>query len=248
MLWEYAITANGVPLLDFCDRVVVVTEAMGGKDDTDIKVPGMEGELFIPGKLWESGDLILSTWLKYADEDDDIVHTDGSAGHVYENFSELKRILRGGSGQVLLARTAPHIGEMEILVESIDHPSMGDAHFHYLWTMKANKPFWQGVDAVTVSAGGSHTPAGDGVIDDMIVEFGGDGKAQIGTEYVEVLGSTGSGIEVDVGRRTIKQAGLNVDKWLRVGSEKWLRLRGGEASTVTFTGSVTGFDYFPKWQ
>lgn len=246
-LWEYNVTANGVPLLDFCDRVIVVTEAMGGKDDTDIKVPGMEGELFIPGKLWESGDLILSTWLKYADEDDDIVHADGSAGHVYENFSELKRILRGGSGQVLLQRTAPHIGEMEILVESIDPPSMGDAHFHYLWTMKANKPFWRATAEVSVAAG-SHTPIGDGVIDDMIVTFGGDGKVQIGTEYVQVLGSSGAGIEVDVGARTIKQAGVNVDKWLRVGSEKWLRLRGGEAATLTFTGSVTGFDYFPKWQ
>lgn len=246
-LWDYDVTANGVPLSNFCDRVIVVTEAMGGKDDTDIKVPGIEGVLHIPGKLWESGDLILSTWLKYADADDDVIHVDEEAGHVYENFSELKRILRGGAGQVLLSRTAPHIGDAEILVESISQPSMGDAHFHYLWTMKANKPFWRGVNAVSVGAG-SHTPVGDGVIDDMIVTFGGDGRVQIGTEYVGVAGSTGAGIVIDVGNRTIKQAGVNVDKWLRVGSEKWLRLRGGEEATVAFTGSVTGFDYFPKWQ
>lgn len=246
-LWEYDVAANGVPLSDFCNRVIVVTEAMGGKDDTDIKVPGMEGELHIPGKLWESGNVILSTWLRYTDEDELITHIDEEAGHAYENFSELKRILRGGAGQVLLSRTAPHQGDVELLVESVDPPSMGDAHFHYLWTMKANKPFWRAVDEVNAGAG-AHTPAGDGVIDDMLVNFGGDGKAQIGTEYVQIVGASGGGIVVDVGARTVKQGATNVDKWLRVGSERWLRLRGGEAATITFTGSVSGIDYFPKWQ
>lgn len=246
-IWDYDVEVSGVNLADFCDRVVVVTEAMGSKEDTDIKVPGIEGVLHIPGKLWDSGNVILSTWLKYASATGTITHVDGPAGHVYENFSALKQLLRTGPTQVVLKRILPDAGIQQIEIESIDAPNIGDAHFHYLWTLKAAKPFWHGTSAVVVSGSGAHNPAGDGVVDDMVLDFDSAGFIDIDGERVSIVGSSGGNIIVNVGTRTVLQSGVPRDSWLRVASENWLRLRGGISSTVTISGSVS-MSYFPKWQ
>ena len=244
-LWDYDIEVNNVPLTTFCDRVVVVTEAMGGKEDSDIKIPGIEGVLHIPNKLWDSGNVILSTWLRYSDASGLITHVDGSAGHVYDNFSSLKGLIRAGAGQIDLKRVIPDVGEVHLAAESIDAPQIGDAHFHYLWVLKAAKPFWRAAASSAIT-GGAFVPVGDGVIDDMIITFSGDGFADIDGERVSIVGSSGGGIVVDCGARTVLQGGTPRDSWFRPRSERWLRLRGGISSTVTLSG-CTG-SYFPKWQ
>lgn len=243
-MWDYDIEVGGVNLADFCDRVIVVTEAMGTKDDADIKIPGIEGVLHIPNKLWDAGNVILSTWLKYSSPAGTITHADGSAGHVYENFSELKRLLRAGAGQINLKRIIPDAGVVHLMAESLEAPSMGDAHFHYLWPLKAAKPFWRAAGTSAIS-GGAFTPAGDGVVDDMVISFGGDGTATIDGETIAIVGSGGA-VTVDCGARTIMSGGNPADAWFRCSSERWLRLRGGISSTVSLSG-CTGV-YYPKWQ
>lgn len=245
-MWDYDVEVNGADLAQFCDRVIVVTEAMGNKDDADIKIPGIEGVLHIPNKLWDSGNVILSTWLKYSAANGTITHPDGSAGHVYDNFSSLKGLLRAGAGQFDLSRVIPDVGEVHLFAESLEAPQMGDAHFHYLWVLKAAKPFWRATSTSAITAG-SFVPGGDGVIDDMVITFGGDGSAVIDGETIAIVGSSGGGgIIVDCGARTIVQGGNYRDAWFRPSSERWLRLRGGISSSVALT-NCTGV-YYPKWQ
>lgn len=242
--WEYDVSVNNAPLDQFCDRVIVITEAMGSKEDSDIKIPGIEGVLHIPNKLWDAGNVILSTWLRYTDGSGLITHPDGSPGHVYDNFSSLKGLIRAGAGQIDLERTIPDVGEVHLAAESIDAPQMGDAHFHYLWVLKAAKPFWRAAASAAIT-GGTFIPVGDGVIDDMIVTFGGDGFCDIDGERISIVGS-GGGVVVDCGARTILSGGNPADAWFRPKSERWLRLRGGVSSTVTLSGCTAS--YFPKWQ
>jgi len=246
MGWDYDITADGADLIDYCERVVVVTEGMANREDSDFKLPGLEGEVTFPNKLWDSGNVILVTFLRYTDPDGVITHTDGSAGHIYENISALKAIF-GKNGLVDLRRTAPDYGENRMDVELIQGPNEGQWPGHQIWILKAPKPFWRGLTPVVISGSGSVTPAGDAPIDDMVIEFDGNGRVTIDGEWVEIVGSSGANIMVDCGARTILQSAVHRDRWFNPFSDRWLRLHGGQASTVTFAGSVTGLTYFPKW-
>lgn len=245
-LWDYAIEADTEALDDYCDRVVVVTEGMANREDSNFKIPGLEGEAFFPNKLWDSGNVILNTFLRYSDPTGAVTHTDGAAGHVYENLSALKRIF-GKNGLVLLERTVPHYGVTQMEVELIQGPNEGSFPAHQVWVLKAPKPFWLGTTPVVISGAGTHTPAGDAPIDDMVVEFDGNGRITIDGEWIEIVGSSGSNIMVDCGARTILQSTTARDRWFNPFSDRWLRLYGGRESTVAITGSVTGLTYFPHW-
>lgn len=243
--WDYDITADGETLLDYCDRVVIVTEGMADREDANFTVPGLEGELSFPNKLWKSGNVIMVTFLKYADSDDMVTHVDGTAGHVYENFSALKRIF-SKNGLVDLRRDAPDYGETQMLVELTQGPSEASFPAHRIWVLKAPKPFWKGLTEVTVDSNGAHTPDGDAPIDDMIATFPGDGRITVDDEWIEMSGA-GVAATVDCGDRTVEDSGGDpLDRHFQPYSDRWLRLYGGYESTVTLTGSAT-FKYFPSF-
>lgn len=245
--WDYDITADGETLLDYCDRVVVVTEGMANREDANFTVPGLEGEITFPNKLWKSGNVMLVTFVKYADVDDLVTHTDGTAGHVYENISALKRIL-GKNGLVDLRRNAPDYGQTQMLVELIQGPQELSYPAHRLWVLKAPKPFWAGLTPVEINSSESHTPEGDAPVDDMIVEFAGDGQVTIDDEFILMSGAGGASV-VDCGARTIvsdDSAETPLDRYFNCYSDRWLRLEGGRANGVTVSGSVT-LTYYPKW-
>ena len=249
MAWtDYAITADSISLDDYCDRVVVVTEGMANREDSNFKVPGTDGEVSFPNKLWDSGNVILVTFLRYSDADGLVTHVDGASGHVYENLSALKRIF-GKNGQVVLQRTAPHHGIVTMNVELIQGPSEASFPAHLVWVLKAPVPFWSGDTDVVISASGAHTPEGDAPIGDMVVEFAGNGKAQIDDEWIEMLGAA-TGAIVNVGHpRSIIDSGSGggpLDRYFFNYSDRWLRLEGGRQSTVTITGTVT-ITYRSKW-
>lgn len=246
MVWDYAITADGEALDDYCDRVVVVTEGMANREDSNFRIPGLEGEVTFPNKLWEAGNVILVSFLRYSDEDGVITHLDGSAGHVYDNLSAMKRIF-GKNGLVDLRRTVPSFGQVRMDVELIQGPNEGSFPANQIWVLKAPKPFWRGLTAVTLTAdAAAHIPDGDAPIDDMIVTFGGNGRVDIDGEWIEMVGTSGTTV-VDCGARTIIKTGAPNDKFFNPFSDRWLRLQGGRANNVNFTGSVTSLSYFPKW-
>lgn len=245
--WDYDITADGIDLIDYCDRVVVVTEGMADREDANFTVPGLEGEMSFPNKLWKSGNVILITFLKFADEDGLVTHEDGTAGHVYENLSTLKRIF-GKNGLVDLRRTAPDYGETQMLVELTQGPQEVSYPAHRMWVFKAPKPFWKGLTPVTVNANGSITPEGDAPVDDMVCDFPTDGRITIDDEWIQMSGA-GEAAVVDCGERTILgdgSGGLPLDRYFQPYSDRWLRLYGGYASSVTLTGGAS-FTYYPAW-
>lgn len=248
MAWPtYAIEADGVELDDYCDRVVVVTEGMANREDSNFKVPGLDGELSFPNKLWDAGNVIMETFIRYTDEDGLITHADGAPGHVYENLSVLKRVL-GKNGLVDLRRTAPDYGETSMMVELVQGPNEGSFPAHRIWVLKAPKPFWSGLTNVTIAAtAGAHIPAGDAPVGDMVVTFSGNGKVAIGDEFVEIVGHSGGAVVVDCGARTVLQSTTPRDRWLHVFSNRWLKLEPGVAQAVTFTGAVTNLVYAPHW-
>jgi hypothetical protein len=160
----------------------------------------------------------------------------------------MKRIL-GKNGLVDLRRIAPDYGQTRMLVELTQGPSEASFPAHRIWVLKAPKPFWMGLTPVEITGSGAHTPAGDAPVDDMIVEFSGDGRVDIDGEWVEMSGAGGAAV-VDCGARTITDDGSGenyLDRFFSPYSDRWLRLQGGYASTVTFTGSVSSLTYFPKW-
>lgn len=247
MGWDYNIRADGVALSDYCDRVVVVTEGMANREDTDFKVPGLEGQVTFPNKLWDSGNVVLVTFISYTNEYGQVTHPDGAAGHAYQNFSALKRLL-GKNGLVDLRRDTPDYGDTSMMVELISGPSESSFPAHQVWVLKAPKPFWKGLTPVVVtSTQAAHIPAGDAVVDDMVVVFAGDGKVDVGGEWIEIVGHSGGSLTVDCGARTITQSTSSRDRWFHCWSDRWLKLYGGRSNAITFTGSVTSLTYYPSW-
>lgn len=244
MAWlDYGITADGANLTDFCDRVVIVTEGMANRESANFRVPGVEGEFSYPNKLWEAGNVIMETFLRYTDPDGDVTHEDGAAGHVYENLSHLRRIF-GKNGLVDLRRTAPDYGETSMLVEVIQGPNDGSFPAHKIWVLRAPKPFWSGLTQVTISATtNDYRPDGDAPIDDMVVTFSGAGSVTIGDEFIEM---SGAGV-VDVGKRTVMAGGNHVDRRLSVFSDRWLRIEPSIEQDIVFAGAVTSLTFYPKW-
>lgn len=246
--WDYEITADNIELSDFCERVVIVTEGMADREDANFKVPGLDGEMSFPNKLWNSGNVVMVTFLRYSDEDGLVTHEDGAAGEVYRNLSSLKQIF-SKNGLVDLRRSAPHHGEVQMLVELVQGPTEASYPAHLIWVLKAPKPFWKALTPTVISASGSHTPEGDAPVDDMVCTFPTDGKITIDDEWIEMNGAAEQAI-VDCGARTVTSDdsgdGTPLDRFFFPYSDRWLRLEGGVASTVTITGGAS-LSYYAHW-
>src|SRR3989304_1271825 len=122
MAWSYAYTAGPkggtlVALSDFCISVRLLTEGGPGKRGADVSVQYLHGDHAVPPKFATPRLLPLEGVLRYTSSAGTITHADGAEGHVFENLSECKRLLRGQRGLATLARTAPDMGAAHIALQ-----------------------------------------------------------------------------------------------------------------------------------
>lgn len=244
--WDWAYEADLVPLADHCKAVRVLTEyGLASKNDADFDFPGQHGVIPVYGKLMGAGNVMMATYLWDSEPDGSITHVDGSAGHIMENLSVLKRIFNRAHGPILITRTAPHIGVQEILVELIDQPQEGQDRHEIIWTLKAAKPLWRSGTSVSGAVtSGAFNPGGDAPVDDMILTFSTAGSIFNTT--------TDTGFEVtdacvvNCAALQVTQAGNPAPGLILPRNEKWLHLEGGIDNTLTVVGTVN-MSHFPKW-
>lgn len=172
--WNYAYTAGPkggtlIPLSNFATMVRLLTEGGPGKRGADVAVQFLHGEHAIPHKFANPRLLPLEVAMRYTNAAGAITHADGAPGHVHENLSEIKRLLRGQRGLATLARTAPDMGAVQIDVEC-GEPTPTQNRFCYLFPLKAARSFWRSTTLNSTSSS-PLTVGGDAPVDDAELVF-----------------------------------------------------------------------------
>ncbi len=247
MSWLYTYKA-GPPggsltaLLDFCESVRIRSEWAGGYRGQDPIVQNQHGEFSSPRKFHPAANFILETVLSYTDSAGDVTHPDGQAGHIYENFGDVKKLLLGGQGSLVeLERITPDQGTV-----SIDVQLMGDAlptqtRHIFGWPLRAPKPFWTGI-AASQQSPPTITNDGTAPAIDAIIDFTGtatDPRFTLDSpgDYVEIKATLpAGGVRVDVGAKTCVRitGGTDFSQNLRVNTPWWMEFDPG-ANAVTVT-------------
>jgi len=244
--WTYQYAAQTVSLLDYCTAVTVVDESGGGKVGADLDVAYMDGQRWVE-KTYGPMIIPLKTILRYTDKNGLVNHTNGSAGHVYENLHALK-LLFEAPGLKYLTRTDPHAGAVRAEFELAGEPVLGEMRHIFIWPLRVPSGSWQ--DASESSATGNPptiTTKGTRRIHDPVLVFPAAATisytAGDGTKY-EVSVSAGPTFPVtiqNVNGEWIATDNAGNDAWPYVDTTHPAVMRLDPASSIslTTTGTVT---------
>ena len=131
-----------LPLLNYCVSVRVLDEGGPGKRGSDVNVQYLHGDHGVLHKFSTPRLIALEGILRYTSSAGTITHTDGAEGHVFENLSEMKRLLRGQRSLATLERVAPDMGTVRIDVQCGEViPTQN--RFTFLFPLIAARPFWR---------------------------------------------------------------------------------------------------------
>lgn len=263
MPWVYDYQAGPVgsleDLSDYCTFVRVLTEPSIGRRGKNPVVQYRHGESVSPRKYVRPAKVLLETGLRYTNASGVVTHTDGEAGHVFENLSHLKRIFGGLQDQtVRLQRTVPHQGTVYLDVELLADAAMSQARHVFLWPLRAPHPFWIGA-ADTGNTPPTLTVAGDAPIGDAVVKFTGTANGAKLTHddsgaYIEIEGDLPTGgVVVDIGAGTCERitGGADWSQYLNPSDEWMIELdpgvNGVTVSQVSGTPTVS-VDWYTQWR
>lgn len=148
MSWDYnyQVGPEGGPyvdLLDYCVDVRLVSEIDVQKQGTNVNVPFIDGEYSDPFKFRTAGVLMLDCMLRYTNPSGAVTHTDGAAGHVFENLNALKALLGGNRLPIVLRRTAPHMGAVEAVGEYIGGVVSAGPRMRFVFPIRMLEGSWR---------------------------------------------------------------------------------------------------------
>lgn len=247
---DYNYRIGSTQLSTYAKAVRVLAEVSVGKRGNNFVIPGLEGELSFPNKLHLPANVAVEAVARFTNASGAVTHADGAPGHAHENLGELKELFGGVGALVELKRLTPHEGETVLDCEVLAEASVSQARHVFVWLCHAPSSFWRSATQSTHNTGtGTVTRLGTAPVHDMVVTFGGNGSVVTndGLYGIEITGSSGSGIVVDCGRRTILQAGTKRDAWFRPMNNRWLRFDAASVP-ITVAGSVTSIAWYPKWR
>jgi len=171
---------------------------------------------------------------------------------VFEDRSEILKLLGQQGTKLYLVRTAPFQGTVEIPVTVLSAPTTTDPRNRISVVLHTLEPFWRGTEVTGANPVSTITPAGDAPSRDPIVTLSA-GTNQVLTntlwgQAITITGSTGTPIVIDVGERTVLQGGSPAAALTEFSHPRWMQLLQG-SNTFTLTGGGTAsIDYFPKWR
>lgn len=243
-MWNYAYKLNNLVLSTVATSVRVEVEGGGSFPDTGVRIPGRDGVHVDTETAYGPLILTLRTLLRYTSSTGTITHSDGAAGHVYENFSKIKKEL---AKPAVLSRTAPHVGAVEARnVRLITDPVPSDIRIAFLWSLLVPEGTWR--DSAESTATGtppSVTTKGDRAIPDPVLIFSAAGEFEYtagdGTEYT-VTASSGPTypVTIDVGAGTVvDDNAADARSAVEFSHPSWMRLDPGSALSLTSTVETT---------
>ena len=258
MAWAYAYTAGPkggslLPLLNFCSSVRLLTEGGSGKRGGDVAVQYLHGEHAVAHKFAMPRLLPLEVVLRFTSSTGTITHADGADGHVFENLSEVKRLLRGQAGLATLARTAPDMGAVQIDVEC-GEPTPTQARFCYLFPLVAARPFWRSTTLNSISAS-PLAVGGDAPVDDAEVVFSAAAVSPVFTHtpsgatitYTGTVPAGGVRVFTETGQAINVTGGADCSDLVSFNKPYILELDPGVSNAYTIGSGTATVEWRDKW-
>lgn len=236
-----------VNLSDYCTAVRIVGDGgSGGKQGGNIGVPYLHGARPVHHKYSAESTVALEVVLRYTNPAGAITHTDGAAGHAFENLAALKRIFYGRQAGVTLRRVAPDHGTVDLECEVLQPVTISQARHVFVFPLNCPKPFWRNTEQnsnPTVSC----IVGGDAEIDDAEIVFAtGTGPVLTHTDTgatITIEGAVPAGgvrVYVGEGRAARVTGGADWSAYVAVNKPYWLVLDAARNNSFTLsTGSAT---------
>lgn len=262
MAWAYTYKAGPfggtlVALSTYCQSVRIVGESGVGKRGNDVTVQYVHGNRAVAHKFATPRLLPLEVVLRYTTATGTITHTDGAAGHAYENLSEVKRLLRGQAGLATLERIAPDMGEVRIDVEC-GEPMFTQNHFTYLFPLIAARPFWRSTTTQTDSSS-PIAIGGDAPVDDATVTFSAAASSPVFTHsssgatvkptitYTGTVPAGGVTVNTLTGQAFNVSGGADCSNLVSFNKPYILELDPGVSNTYTISSGTVTVAWADKW-
>lgn len=254
MAWTYAYQAGPkggslTALLDFCTAVRIVHEGNSDKGGSDVNVQYLHGDHAVPHRFLTPKVIPLEVMLRQTNSSGVVTHADGAEGHLMENLSEVKRLLRGQRGLATLQRTAPEMGTVQVDVHcGIGTPSQN--RMAYLFPLVAARPFWR---STTLNSTGTSPLAvgGDAPVDDAeIVLPAGASPSFTHTasgatiQYVGTAPAGGVRVFTETGQAANVTGGADASAFMAYNKPYILELDPGVSNAFTGTATV---EWRNKW-
>lgn len=157
------------PLLNYAISVRIEDEGGPDRRGGNVAVQYLHGEHAVAHQFDSPRLVLLECIFRYTSAAGTITHTDGAPGHVFENLSETKRLLRGQLGMATLERIAPDQGTVQIDVQ-YRAPTPTQNRFTYAFPLVAPRSYWRSTTLNSVSSS-PLTVGGDAEVDDAVVKF-----------------------------------------------------------------------------
>lgn len=246
MTWDYQNKVNSLALSDIATFATIEDETPSAFSDTGMSIPGRPGVEFDP--LADPSPLVvtLRVHLRWTNKDGGVTHTDGAAGHIYENLSKLKAEL--AKPAPIFYRTVPHAGAVRAVFKSNTPGLVGQQRHVYQFPLTIPSGSWQAATESSNSGAPATgvTTLGDRTIWDPRVSLAAAGTFTIvanGITYsiVAAAGPTYP-IVIDVGAGTATATGgANALGAITFSHEHWFRLQPGHTHVVTGGSSATWY-------
>lgn len=259
MAWDYNYRIDGQQLSDYALNTRVAQERKAPKRARNIVQPHAHGVAHIARPFYESWVIPLETLLRYTDDAGDVTHTNGEAGHVFENYKSIGALLSGRSATPpRLERNDPDKGEVEIPVANRAGASPGRPRHYISWPLLTLDPFWASATLKSQSdpVGSGITTLGDAPVNEsLIITFTGGSDPRLTNltngDYLEIDDASMSNpvvITIGVGTKTVVQNSNNVRGKLIRNRPWWFELEPG-ANTFSLTGGGScTVQYRDKWE
>lgn len=205
-------------------------------------IANLHGDIMAERAFYNNYDFNMEIQLSYG--------TPETTTKVYENRSEVLQRMTDHTQRVWIERDTTYQGVVEIPIRTLRGPRTTDPDHRLGFICRTVEPFWRDASVThsAVNPVSGVTNGGDAPIHDAVVEFSGHNGVQRLTntttgEYIEV--DTDTSVEicvVDIGARTIKKVGLDVDDQVSFESADpwWMEVvRGANSFTLSGGGSAT---------
>lgn len=197
--------------------------------------------------------LALEVVLRYTSAAGTVTHADGAEGHVFENLSEMKRLLRGQRSLATLERVAPDQGTVQIDVEC-GEPTPSQNRFTYLFPLVAARPFWR---STTLQSDSSSPIAvgGDAPVDDALVTFSAAASSPVFTHtasgatitYTGTVPAGGVRVYTETGQAVNVTGGADCSNLVSFNKPYILELDPGVSNAYTISSGTVTVEWRDKW-
>lgn len=240
-------------LSTICESVRILGDGAGtGLEGDDADVQYLHGERVNPTKYSASGQIMLELTFRRTNSSGAVTHTDGEAGHLYENIALAKKIFYTPRKRVTIQRVAPHQGTVWAHGQLMQAEMLGEVEWRTILPIKiADPPFWESSTLITgVNPVPTLVVAGNAPVDDVLVTVS-DGTCELthtaSGRMVGLAGAaTGGTINCRLGNAF--NGATDLSEWLVHSHPDFLELDGGETNAFSVSGGTATVAYRPKWR